>query len=748
MKNQIVLPLLLLTFFLFESKGQNSACLASDTIRIVVIGSSTAAGAGVSTADSSWVNRYRRSIQALNTNNEVINLARGGYNTWRLMPDYFNAPSNRPQPDTLRNISHALRQNPDAIVINLPSNDAAINTGINEQMSNFIHMDSLAASMGVPVWVCTTQPRNFNASQIQIQLGVRDSVFNYFGTRSIDFWNGLANTQNTIDSTKDSGDGVHVNDAGHRLLWQRVIQKAIPDSIVDGSPGTDLRPYAPVWLNPSNCGNPNSEISVRIGNLGEDSLNAPALVQLIREDLNSGIFDTLTQSLNLLQGCSFSNVNFNLNTSTQQNWRLKSRIVFAGDNNPNNNQSGLLHLKTSIQPSIISSDTVLCDGDSIHLSAFSDARIRWFTDPQLQNEVHQGDSLQWFVPQTDSLFLQSYQGPFSFNGALNASSTNNIRWNGCMFNLIAGADTVFIDSIEFPSGSTADLQVNLRTRPGSYKGYEAQAMGWSPVLSDSIYGAYTDSLYYLDFGTFKINPFDTLGCYLYLENSSHRLRYQWANSEMVFQNSELSIQTGTGVGHTFGTSYFPRHYSGKFFYHFGYNPQGQCQSEIDTLIVKRSAAQLQLQAPSVYDRLIPFVLRIPNGFTNPIWNDGSTADSLWFPASSFNDMETRTFWLEAQDSLGCLHRDTITVRFQHFLSQEEKPWFNTQLYPNPNNGTFTLKLLLGDYHIEALSLEGKVLKEIDFRGEVLEWNSGLPSGLYLLRISNDHSKQLIKLRVE
>ena len=205
--------------------------ISNDTLNcpIVVLGSSTAAGAGASTPDSAWVNRYRYEIFQRNTKYELTNLARGGYTTFHILPD--GSPISPTIPisiDSSRNVSQAMRLEPFAIIVNMPSNDAANNFSADRTLQNFATIAEAAAEQGAETWICTTQPRNFsNASQIHIQREVADSVFSIYGDHAIDFWSGLAATNGYIRSEYNSGDGVHLNDAGHRLLFQRVLEKGI-----------------------------------------------------------------------------------------------------------------------------------------------------------------------------------------------------------------------------------------------------------------------------------------------------------------------------------------------------------------------------------------------------------------------------------------------------------------------------------------------------------------------------------------
>lgn len=201
----------------------------NDTYTIVVLGSSTAAGAGASTSDSTWVNRYRKEVTQRNTSIAVSNLAVGGYTTYHILPTGTSIPTGiNITPDTQHNITKALTFDPYAIIINMPSNDAAYNYTVSQQMSNYKIISDIASSSGVQTWVCTPQPRNFGStSQIQLQFDAVDSVQAVYGDYSIDFWSDLADENGFIFSKYNSGDGVHLNNAGHRLLFERVMAKEI-----------------------------------------------------------------------------------------------------------------------------------------------------------------------------------------------------------------------------------------------------------------------------------------------------------------------------------------------------------------------------------------------------------------------------------------------------------------------------------------------------------------------------------------
>lgn len=201
-------------------------------VTIVILGSSTAAGTGPKNITNAWVNRYIAYVEDINHDHKVINLAKGGYTTYHIMPRDFVPPDDRPKPDPGRCITMALLLDPSAIFINLPSNDAAYGYSVTEQLANY---DSILAAddvENVPIWITTTQPRNLSMEKRQNLMDMRDSTFSRFGSKAVDFWTSLAQEDGTIDPAFDCGDGVHLNDLGHSILFERVVAAGVLDSVL------------------------------------------------------------------------------------------------------------------------------------------------------------------------------------------------------------------------------------------------------------------------------------------------------------------------------------------------------------------------------------------------------------------------------------------------------------------------------------------------------------------------------------
>lgn len=193
---------------------------AQTNARIVVIGSSTAFGTGASPIDSSWVNRtksYYKSLCGLDT---VINLAVGGFTTFNGLPG---------SSDTGHNITKAMSLNPDIVLISFPTNDAVSDIPLSTYLANLRTMYNIVVAAGKKCYVCSTQPRNLSnhSQQLILQKG-RDSILAEFPGHSFNFFDPLVAPPPSLDINPSlTPDGIHPNNAGHRLLFQVVISANI-----------------------------------------------------------------------------------------------------------------------------------------------------------------------------------------------------------------------------------------------------------------------------------------------------------------------------------------------------------------------------------------------------------------------------------------------------------------------------------------------------------------------------------------
>jgi acyl-CoA thioesterase I len=241
------LTFLFLVFFLI---GFEFVCFGQKK-KIVVVGSSTAYGFGATPdppRDSSWVNRTKRYFRGLGIIDTLYNLGNPSTTTYAGMPTGFIPPTNVVvngitynrssfQPDSSHNISKALSFNPDIVIINYPTNDIGDDFLMKEEfLFNLRTMYVAVVAAGKVCYVTTTQPRNYLSAKEKDTLYIaKDSILQEYTYRSLNFYDTIVDPKGTptnpitlnINPIFDHGDGIHVNNAGHNLLFQVVMNRNI-----------------------------------------------------------------------------------------------------------------------------------------------------------------------------------------------------------------------------------------------------------------------------------------------------------------------------------------------------------------------------------------------------------------------------------------------------------------------------------------------------------------------------------------
>ncbi len=213
-----------------EETTSTSTFSSTGPVTVVVLGSSTALGEGATDPFNAWVRRYRASLVQQEPANEVVNLAVEGITTAAVLPT-GTSTGGRGAVDPEHNITAALALSPDAVIVNLPTNDTADGYSPDESLRNLQTVFDAASEAGVPVWISTPQPRALDATGRQALLALKDLVVSTFGDRALDFWSGVAAFDGSIDDYYDSGDGIHLNDEGHRVLADVVLAADIPTAV-------------------------------------------------------------------------------------------------------------------------------------------------------------------------------------------------------------------------------------------------------------------------------------------------------------------------------------------------------------------------------------------------------------------------------------------------------------------------------------------------------------------------------------
>lgn len=210
-------------------------CINAQNKKLVIIGSSTSACTAVSFSDC-YVARLDAYYNGVNhpVNVDIVQLAVGGHNVYRGMPSSYTPPAlpgtHTYTPDPNNNITKALTLDPDVILVNYPTNAFEVLT-IGQIMFAFRTIRDSGVKAGVPVFITTSQPRQaapeFDApSERLILKEVRDSILAQFGTTAVNFFDDVADATYQILPAYNA-DNIHLNSAGHQLLFDAVVDANI-----------------------------------------------------------------------------------------------------------------------------------------------------------------------------------------------------------------------------------------------------------------------------------------------------------------------------------------------------------------------------------------------------------------------------------------------------------------------------------------------------------------------------------------
>jgi len=724
------------------SQVTHNPCISGASFKVVVLGSSTAAGTGPSHPDSTWVNKYRATLQLLNPQNEVINLAVGGFSTYKIMPNSFVTPSNRPSVDTLKNITRALSLHPDYIIVNLPSNDRQ--WPMNEQLSNFDSIYRHSWNSGVPMYICTTQPIVNSGTY---QRAVRDSILANFSPHVIEFFTPLADSNNLVLQNY-AADAVHLNDSGHAVLFNQVYNKDILKDVFEPSANPDLS-FGEIILPNSKCQDSSAQIGFVITNLG-DTLQAGAVGHAVWQS-NFGADSVALLTMNSLLPCTTDTIWVSCNLWDPALYAIQGKIKVAQDSNLLNNQIFANHLTVS-KPVILQLSDTLCafENSSFQLQTINADTVFWYKS-LLDTIPQSGVGGTFILAKDTSLYAQAIKGNTTYNSTLEASSAPNINFNGNMFNLAAIKD-VQLDSMLLRINSIGSVPITIYTKVGKYQGFEDSVSAWTVQKLDTVTVQNAGDFAAVYLSNLWLNSGDTIAFYVHMSNGSQTLQYQSISQPIEKSTAELAYLSGAGMGFNFGTTYPNRMIAASFFYSFGFNRFGDCATdltEVQRVISKEKVAitpdtLLPFNASTVYAKagFIKYTwVVLPQGDTISTTNF-AVIDSTLLPMSTATQVTTICF---ADDTFGCKSSDTsIYTLVRDFGIVEEEMAF--QVYPNP--ATDVLNVLCNQQIelIELFSISGQKVKSLKCKTQQTTLSLvGLPVGFYILRLTSSCGEKTVKL---
>lgn len=187
----------------------------------VVMGSSTAAGAGAPTGKG-WVASLAQSYAGQGV--QVANIAKGGTVTYEGLSTATASVAGRPAANPAINIDQALSRKPVLLIVSYPANDTAHGYSADETVRNLLAIRSQALAAGVPVVMTSSLPRNLTATQLSRLRAIDERLAANVGPCLVDIRQPLAAADGRLAAAYDSGDGVHPNESGHLIIANQVKQ--------------------------------------------------------------------------------------------------------------------------------------------------------------------------------------------------------------------------------------------------------------------------------------------------------------------------------------------------------------------------------------------------------------------------------------------------------------------------------------------------------------------------------------------
>ncbi|MCC5450271.1 SGNH/GDSL hydrolase family protein [Rheinheimera sp. UJ51] len=188
--------------------------------RWVVMGSSSAFGAGASSYANSWAGQLKDLAATYGA--EVVNIARGGYTTYHALSSACSINNMRPQPDLAHNIDLAIELGADLVILSFPSNDAASNFPAEETAFNLLYMRTRLADKSIPLILLGAQPRNMSAAKQRLLIELDSLLKPRFSPCLVELYSHLVDNAGNLAAQYDSGDGVHFNDSGHAVVFSKL----------------------------------------------------------------------------------------------------------------------------------------------------------------------------------------------------------------------------------------------------------------------------------------------------------------------------------------------------------------------------------------------------------------------------------------------------------------------------------------------------------------------------------------------
>ncbi len=149
-------------------------------------------------------------------------------------------------------------------------------------------------------------------------------------------------------------------------------------------------------------------------------------------------------------------------------------------------------------------------------------------------------------------------------GMITTTFNSNNGHTGNMFDLTTFSNDLLVTGLDVNLKNLigSDVSIDVYIKPGSYTGFESNASAWTLISSSFGISSGVNSPTFIDISDFYLKAAKSFGVYITTNDSTMK----YTDGDNVFENDDLQIVTGVGVGGVFGTTFSPRTWNGSIHY--------------------------------------------------------------------------------------------------------------------------------------------------------------------------------------
>ena len=177
-----------------------------------------------------------------------------------------------------------------------------------------------------------------------------------------------------------------------------------------------------------------------------------------------------------------------------------------------------------------------------------------------------------------------------------------------------------------------------------------------------------------------------------------------------------------------------------------------CQNMDSIFITVYDLPQVSINAPDTLCSDSLTTINVVSSANQFLWNNNNT--NAFIEIGPFNNGDNPTYFVTATDSNGCYNSDSTIIIIENCDVSEVHDLNNMEVsvYPNPNNGIFTIELnnyLNEEIDISFISSLGQIVNQQKSNSNIIIFNTPyLSSGIYSLIIKSKNEYLIKKLIIQ